>query len=242
MSNWRYTLKGAGAPLAVVALFAAGLILKAQSGRTYAVGLDKWRAGRGAVFPLQEEYDNPAGELSVLNTQGMLRPAGHPFFEALGSNGRACITCHQPAGAMSVSADRIRQRWTDTAGSDPIFAAIDGSNCPDLPQADPQSHSLLLHRGVFRMVLPWPPKSGDGLEIHPDFHIEVVRDPTGCNISSRYGMKSARPSISVFRRPRVTANFKYAVEDFGFALMAENLHLDRKLARQLSHTNRPRHL
>ena len=31
---------------------------------------------------------------------------GHPFFTPLGSNGRACVTCHQPAHAMSVSAAR----------------------------------------------------------------------------------------------------------------------------------------
>lgn len=208
--------------LVLATLLAAGLLLKAQSGRTYAVGLDWWGAGRGAVFPLQEQYDDPSGELTVLNTKGMLKPQGHPFFEALGSNGRACITCHQPSGAMSVAADRIRQRWLDTQGTDPIFTAIDGSNCPDLPQADPKSHSLLLHRGLFRMALPWPPKAATGAVILPDFRIDVVRDPTGCNTNAQFGLRSPHPSISVFRRPRVVANFKYAIAaDPAFALMAD---------------------
>ena len=46
---------------------------------------------------------------------------------------------------------------------------------------DPKSHSLLLERGLFRVFLPWPPKAADGTPIDPEFTIEVVRDPTGCN-------------------------------------------------------------
>jgi mono/diheme cytochrome c family protein len=182
------------------ALLSAAVLIHAQNSRTYSVGFDWWAAGRGVIFPLAEEYDNASGDVRILNSDGAVRPAGHPFFTPLGSNGRACITCHQPAGAMSVAADRIRQRWTETSGADPIFAAIDGSNCPDLPQADRRSHSLLLNRGLFRMVLPWPPKA-----VQPDFRLEVVNDPTGCNTSS---------AISVFRRPRMAANFKYAGGNF----------------------------
>jgi hypothetical protein len=203
-------------------LLSAALLLKGQSGRSYSVGADWWEAGRGAVFPLEEEYDNPSGEVRILNTGGMIRPEGHPFFEALGANGRACVTCHQPGGAMSVSVDMIRKRWADSHGTDAIFDAVDGSNCPDLPQDVPQSHSLLLNRGLFRMALPWPPKASDGSVIQPEFRIEVVRDPSGCNTSKVYGLASSHPSISVFRRPRVVANFKYALSQKpDFELMSD---------------------
>jgi mono/diheme cytochrome c family protein len=208
LSQWfrcSYRLSGLAAALA---LLSAAAILHGQNSRTYSVGFDWWSAGRGIIFPLAEEYDNASGNVRILNSQGAVRPAGHPFFTPLGANGRACITCHQPAGAMSVAADRIRQRWTDTSGTDPIFAAIDGSNCPDLPQADRQSHSLLLNRGLFRMVLPWPPKG-----VQPDFRLEVVHDPTGCNTST---------AVSVFRRPRMAANFKYVLaNDPNFTLMTD---------------------
>jgi hypothetical protein len=206
----------------LTALVFAAVLLNGQSGRSYSVGADWWEAGRGAVFPLEEEYDNPAGEIRILNTAGMIRPEGHPFFEALGANNRACITCHQPAGAMSVSVDMIRKRWADSRGTGAIFAAVDGSNCPDLPQDVPQSHSLLLNRGLFRMALPWPPRASDGSVIQPEFRIEVVRDPTGCNTSNVYGLLSPHPSISVFRRPRIVANFKYALSrEPDFELMSD---------------------
>src|SRR6185503_21195477 len=129
------------------------------------------------------------------------------FFEALGPNGRACVTCHQPANAMSLSGDLIRERWTATKGKDPLFAAIDGSDNPTAPQDRESSHSLLLNRGLFRVGLPWPPAQNKS----PEFSIEIVRDPTGVNRDPTWGLNSARPTVSVFRRPRPAANLKYVL-------------------------------
>jgi hypothetical protein len=155
-------------------------------------------------------FENPLGRLGVLNADGPIDTAGHPFFEAIGSNGRACVTCHQPANAMSVSVESIRERWRATQGRDPIFAAIDGSNNPALPQEEASSHSLVLNRGLFRVGTPWPPAG-----ITPEFTIEVVRDPTGVNRHPIYGLGSPAPTVSVFRRPRIVANLKYVTSPDG---------------------------
>jgi hypothetical protein len=110
----------------------------------------------------------------------------------------------------------VRERWASTGGRDPLFAPVDGANCPTLPAADPRSHSLLLERGLFRIALPWPPRRADGTAIDPEFTIEVVRDPTGCNTDPIYGLQSPNPSISVFRRPRPLANTRYTThQNFG---------------------------
>lgn len=170
-----------------------------------------WRPGEGRVWPAQLNYENPLGSLRVLLKDGPLATKGHPFFEPLGSNGRACVTCHQPADAMSLSAETARSRWAATQGRDPLFAATDGSNCPDLPQADRASHSLLLDFGLIRIQRPWPPLDGAGRPITPDFSIEVLRDPTDCNGSRAYGLAATQPSISVYRRVRPAANLKYLV-------------------------------
>ena len=175
-----------------------------------------WSPGQGDALPEFARYANGAGELGILNTGGRVETRGHPFFEPIGTNGRACITCHQPADGMSISVRTIRERWEKTGGKDPLFAAIDGQNCPNLPQADPKSHSLLLERGLFRVGLPWPPKRADGSTIDPEFTIEVVRDPGGCNTDKTYGLNSANPTVSVYRRPRPAANTKYtAHQSFG---------------------------
>src|SRR5580704_18504877 len=44
----------------------------------------------------QAHYDNEFGRLAVLNIDGPVSLRGNAFFEPLGSNGRACVTCHQP--------------------------------------------------------------------------------------------------------------------------------------------------
>ncbi len=110
---------------------------------------------------------------------------------------------------MSLSVDTIQDLWRATQGKDPLFAAVDGSNCPHLPPGEAGSHSLLLNRGLFRVARPWPPKAADGSLLQAQFEIEVVRDPTGCNTHPRYGLHSSEPMISVYRRPRVAANVKY---------------------------------
>ncbi len=179
------------------------VVLFAQSGRSYGPGNVWWNANDTGVLPWEESYDNPDGQLGIWNQQGAVHTDGHPFFTRLGANGRACVTCHQPSNAMSVSAASLRERWAETAGKDPVFAAIDGSNCPDLPQGEKSSHSLLLDRGLFRIALAWPP------EAKPDFRLEVVRDPTGCNTSPVYGLAGAHPAVSIYRRPRVAANLTY---------------------------------
>jgi mono/diheme cytochrome c family protein len=168
-----------------------------------------WEPGAGTVLPAAAEYENELGRFGLVGTSGATATAGHAFFEPVGSNGRACVTCHQPADAMSISVATIRRRWDETDGKDPLFAPIDGQNCPHLPQADRASHSLLLDRGLIRVFLPWPPRDEAGDPIEPEFTLEVVRDPTGCNTHPEYGLNSANPMVSVYRRPRPAINLRY---------------------------------
>ena len=168
-----------------------------------------WAPGDGRPLPAEASYQNGSGALGILNTSGTVDTRGHPFFEPLGANGRACVTCHQPADAMALSVATVRERWDATHGRDPLFASIDGRNCPHLPAGDPAAHSLLLTRGLIRVALPWPPRAAHGEPITPELTLEVVRDPTGCNTHPEHGLKSQQPTVSVYRRPRPVANTKY---------------------------------
>lgn len=202
-SRWKYLI---AASLAAIASWAA-----------CAMAADYWIApGQDSVLPAQLRFHDAAGNIGIQFARGPVNLHGNPFFEPLGSNGRACVSCHQPGSAMGLSVEAIRQRWQETRGKDPLFAAIDGSNCPSLPQDQESSHSLLLKRGLFRVSLPWPRTVGpDGSPVEPEFTVEVVRDPTGCNTDPKYGLSSPAPHISVFRRPRVAANLKYLAVDAG---------------------------
>lgn len=165
-----------------------------------------WAPGDGRVFGETVDYGNDYGSLRVQLSGGAIPTKGHAFFTPTGPDGRACVTCHQPADAMSLSAKTAQERWEATKGHDPLFAAYDGSNCPTLPQRDRASHSLLLEHGLIRIERPWPVKDAD-------FKIEVVRDPTGCN-GGTFGPDAGK--ISVYRRPRPVANMKYLLA-MGFA-------------------------
>ena len=204
----------------LIALASAGLglafaIAGAQAQQAPGAEYSWWAPGDGAPLQAEADFSAPGGRVGVLNTAGAVLTKGHPFFEPIGENGRACVSCHQPANGMSLSAASARERWTATAGKDPLFAAVDGSNCPSLAQGSETSHSLLLKYGLFRVFLPWPPKAADGSPLKPEFDIEVVSDPTGCNTDPVYGLKSAHPTLSVFRRPRVVANMKYVTNGGG---------------------------
>jgi hypothetical protein len=199
------------APLTCIGLSAQAAPPPTPDSELYVATAGWWQPGEGAVMPASIDYETPTGRIGLLNTVGSIETKGHPFFEPLGTNGRACVSCHQPVNGMSVSVGTLNARWHATEGKDPVFAAIDGSNCPSLAQDKPESHSLLLNRGLFRIALPWPPQREDGTPIEPEFTIEVVKDAPGCNTDPSYGLHSPHPTISVYRRPRMTGNLTFIV-------------------------------
>jgi hypothetical protein len=51
-----------------------------------------------------------------------------------------------------------------------------------------------------------------GSHISPEFEIEVVRDPTGCNTHPVYGIEGQNREVSVYRRPRPAANLRFYLQ------------------------------
>jgi len=192
--------------LAALSLLSIGLAA-ATTGVDY--GPEWWAPGDGRVFPAKADYTNAEGDLRVLLEGGAIETKDHAFFTPQGPDGRACVTCHQPADGMALSAKTAQKRWDQTGGKDALFASYDGSNCPTLPQGERASHSLLLDHGLIRIQRPWPPKQWEGRPVKPDFTIEVMRDPWGCETGKVYGLNAG--NISVYRRPRSVANLKYAL-------------------------------
>jgi cytochrome c peroxidase len=158
--------------------------------------------------------DFPNADGQVRTTVDVATPVDvttHPFWQA-GPNGRSCATCHSPADAMSISATTIRAKFNASVTSgtlDPLFASIDGADCPNKTPGVEASHSMLLNHGAIRVARPWPPIDRNGNAIDPEFTIEVVSDPTGCNLDATYGVAGTRKEVSVYRRPRMAANLEF---------------------------------
>src|SRR5437667_1689589 len=104
-------------------------------------------------------FGNPAGQSQTFNMTGAL-DMNNPFFQDLGTNGRRCVTCHQPSVAWTITPENVRERFAATSGTDPIFTNNDGSNCEGavaFSAADRQAaYSLLLTRGLIRVGLDVP--------------------------------------------------------------------------------------
>ena len=147
--------------------------------------------------PLQRSAD-PTGVIETFDVSGRIDEKG-AFFQSLGTNTRSCATCHVASQAMSLSAQDIRARFSQTDGRDPLFAPIDGANCPNARAGNASDHSLLLKHGLIRVSLTLPSNA--------EFSISVVRDPYGCAIVAN--PNGGNPQISVYRRPLPATNLTF---------------------------------
>jgi cytochrome c peroxidase len=150
------------------------------------------------VIPNLKHFKDKTGAVATFNMAGDINES-NAFFQSLGTNGRSCATCHQADQAFSLSAKGVREVYERTHGEDPLFAAVDGANCPTTTSHSRAAHSLLLERGLIRIGLT--------LSVNPEFTIAVVHDPYGCAITS--DPTTGRPVISVYRRPLPTSNLRY---------------------------------
>jgi cytochrome c peroxidase len=157
------------------------------------------RADSGDAGPQDAQlFFDPTGMIGTLDVNGPVNEQG-AFFQSLGTNGRSCATCHLASQAMSLSAAGIQLRFAQTHGRDPLFAAVDGANCPNGRTGIAADHSLLLKHGLIRIFLPLPSNA--------QFSLSVMHDPYGCAMVP--GVAGSQPVISVYRRPLPTANLNF---------------------------------
>lgn len=167
--------------------WALGLFLFACAGGTVIAGT--------AIIPNLQPFRDPTGYIATYSTGGAINK-NSAFFQSLGTNGRTCETCHQASEAFSMSVAGIQKRFNLSQGNDPLFAPIDGANCPTDPQHDASSHTLLLNNGLIRIGLDMPD--------NPEFTLTVVHDPYGCAIT--VDPQNGKPLVSVYRRPLPSTN------------------------------------
>ncbi len=151
-----------------------------------------------SVIPNLEPFSDKTGAVSTYNVDGNLQKS-NAFFQSLGTNGRSCATCHQADQAFSISAKGVQALYARTHGTDPLFASVDGANCPTETSNDRAAHSLLLARGLIRVSVVLP--------ANPQFTISVVHDSYGCGLT--IDPATGRPAISVYRRPLPSTNLRF---------------------------------
>jgi cytochrome c peroxidase len=153
-----------------------------------------------AIIPNLFPFLDPTGLISTYNANGPIdENSNNAFFESLGTNGRSCGTCHLASDGMGLGVNSIQAKYVATHGNDPLFAAIDGANCPNSTSHDPASHSLLLKSGLIRVFLPVPANA--------QYQIQTDRDPYGCAIVT--DASTGVQTVSVYRRPLPSTNLQF---------------------------------
>ena len=148
-------------------------------------------------IPNGTPFFNPGGASQTFSTAGGGIDETGPFFQSLGTNGRSCVTCHQPSDGMSVAAAKVQQRFEQSQGFDPIFRTNDGSNCNhDIDvstfEGRERAYSLLRTRGLIRIAIAAPAGA--------DYVVTSVNNPYACNETN---------VISQYRRPLPATNLPF---------------------------------
>jgi len=151
------------------------------------------------VIPSLFPFRDPTGLVSTYNAVGPINEK-NPFFQSIGTNGRTCASCHLASDAFGLGVSSINAIFQKSGGQDPLFAPVDGANCPNItPPGNPADHSLLLKSGLIRIGITLPGTM--------QFTISSAHDPYGCAIS--IDPVSGSPIVSVYRRPLPTTNLGF---------------------------------
>jgi cytochrome c peroxidase len=148
-------------------------------------------------------FRNGSGQSETLLATRSL-DTSNGFFQDLGTNGRACVSCHRPSDGFSITPAALRKLFMQCETPDPdatpiacaVFRTNDGSNSPSedtsTRPARQAAYSMLLTKGLIRV--------GIGVPASAEFELAAVDDPYGYATASE---------LSLFRRPLPTTNLTF---------------------------------
>jgi cytochrome c peroxidase len=138
------------------------------------------------------------------------------FASSIGTNGQACVTCHQPSQGISINVAAIDQAFVRSKGLDPLFRPSDTADRPDADisslVARRKAYRLFLEMGLVRIGKTFKGNSDpdNPAATQSDFRVEhqdtpqfgpqpIVKDPQHPGV----------PSLALFRRPLVNSNVSF---------------------------------
>jgi cytochrome c peroxidase len=175
----------------MVAIFAVlGSVLLIE----YHLYIDPVGASSPAAFdsiPNNFPLPNPGGLAATFSTQGAVHLTGE-YFQAQGTNGRSCVTCHAPHEAWSLNPGTLRFLFNTTGGTHPVFNLLDANN-PNMdvstPEARRAAYSMMLTRGVFRR--------GGAPRSDAEWELIAADDPHGfANLTRLVHWRRVMPTIN----------------------------------------------
>ncbi len=136
---------------------------------------------------------NPNGKHATFSTRGFVDQTGE-YFQAQGSNGRSCVTCHLGEDAWAINPSTVEEMFEETDGLHPIFNPLDATNpnTNDFLTVEGRraAYAMMISKGVFRR--------GGAPRAVRDWDITAVDDPNGFATTNR---------LVHWRRSMPTINF-----------------------------------
>jgi hypothetical protein len=135
-----------------------------------------------------------------------LNSANKFFDPGLGTNGQACVTCHQPADGYDIHVSSIQKAFAATNGTDPLFRCNDTADNPfTCPSGNPATDfNLFLNMGVVRFARPASGISGQDFTVAPQDTPQFGPQPHTNDPEA-----PTATTISVFRRPLINLNVRF---------------------------------
>jgi mono/diheme cytochrome c family protein len=143
-------------------------------------------------IPNNHPMPNHGGEATTFSTRGSVDLTGE-FFQAQGTNGQSCASCHIPEEAWSITPATLQRLFDETDGTHTVFTPLD-ANTPNMDVSTAEkrrvAYSMLLTRGVFRR--------GGAPRPNSEWELIAVDDPHGFATLDR---------LEHWRRSMPTINF-----------------------------------
>jgi cytochrome c peroxidase len=173
----------------------AAVALSALLGLALWIGSDTGAGATTAVpqdsIPNNHPEKNPGGKSATFSAQGHVDLTGE-YFQAQGTNGRSCATCHTAEEAWSINPSTLQDLFDKTDGTHPIFNTLDADN-PNMdvstPEARLAAYSMMLSRGVFRR--------GGAPRPNSEWELIAAEDPHGfANVNRLVHWRRVMPTIN----------------------------------------------
>lgn len=144
------------------------------------------------TIPNNHPVRNPGGKSATFSTQGSVVLTGE-YFQAQGTNGRSCMSCHIPEEAWSINPGTLQHLFDESDGTHPIFNRLDANNPLtanlDTVEGRLAAFSMMLSRGVFRR--------GGAPRANSEWELIAAEDPHGfASLTQLVHWRRAMPTIN----------------------------------------------
>ena len=154
---------------------------------------------RGQIF---RPFPDDTGKIQSATAIQSLDGTNKFFDPSLGTNGQACVTCHQPDQAFTLNVDEIQAAFSSSGGSDPLFRLNDTADRPDADPSAPDTFKLFLDMGIIRIGRPVPATADFTVEPQNTLRFGQLPNPND-------PQAPGKTTLSLFRRPLVNTNVRF---------------------------------